>query len=186
MGAVPHRNSEAVAVCNPQLFVIMEGKSMDVKKYVTSLLENYNDSKKKISILTFELEHPVAISEEGLIQSLSISSPSGGGVSSGTISDKTSNTALNYRNVAEYLRQEVRREQEKQLNVLASEKERLDHFISLLDSRYANVIKLYYIDRLTWLEVQEQLQIAHATVMHYRDLGINELVNDYKYILGIV
>ena len=158
---------------------------MDVKKYVMSLLENYNDSRKKISILTYELEHPVVISEDNLIQSLSIPSPSGGGVPSGTVSDKTSSTALNYRNVAEHLRQEVRREQEKQLNVLASEKERLDHFISLLDSRYANVIKLYYIDRLTWPEVENQLSIAHTTAIHYRNLGISELVNDYKYIFGI-
>ena len=73
---------------------------MDVKKYVMSLLENYNDSRKKISILTYELEHPVVISEDNLIQSLSIPSPSGGGVPSGTVSDKTSSTALNYRNVA--------------------------------------------------------------------------------------
>lgn len=158
---------------------------MEVKKYVMSLLENYNDSRKKIAILAYELAHPVAISEEGLIRSLSISSPSGGGISSGTITDKTSCTALNYHNVAEHLRQETKRELEKQLYILLSEKERLDHFISLLDSRYANVIKLYYIDGLTWPEVQDQLNIAHTTAIHYRDLGINELVNDYKYILGL-
>ena len=61
------------------------------------------------------------------------------------------------------------------LNKARTEIDRLEFYISLLDEKKASVLKLLYIDGLTWKETQQRLSISGNTLFRYRGDAIAEL-----------
>ena len=116
----------------------------DIRMKVLDLLKTYPDNMRKIAQLNYELAHPSQISATEMLEAMAFKKGNGERHSVGEVSDKTLYIAMNYRNEAFRKNREVFKDYHSLLVPLERETERLRYYISLLDQRQAEVIRLYY------------------------------------------
>ena len=82
---------------------------MELRDYVIYLLEHYNQMESEIDTLKFELRNLNRMKDTEMIEAMTFSSPlkDGDKVDSGSVSDKTTEIALGYREKLERLRREA-------------------------------------------------------------------------------
>jgi len=68
---------------------------------------------------------------------------------------------------------------------LESEIDRIEYYVSLLESGQKEVITLYYFERKSWTEIKEQLHVSQRALIKRRDDGIGELVKSFGFIKGV-
>ncbi len=68
---------------------------------VLRVLNDYPNMMRKISILRYELEHPTPVTPEDMLEAMNHVNRDGGGVPSGTDSNRTLYKAMNYQYAAE-------------------------------------------------------------------------------------
>lgn len=155
----------------------------DTRSYVVNLLETCQERKRKIALLHYELEHPARTSEAEMIGAMALShgTGSGGGRAEGHISDKTLYIALNYQSKVDKLNADTKEEIVVQLVELEQEQKRLEYYVSLLNRRQAEVIKLTFFEGCAQNDVAKKLAIVPRTVRRIKDEGVDKLVEMYSF-----
>ncbi|MBE6068062.1 MAG: hypothetical protein E7211_10300 [Clostridium lundense] len=159
---------------------------METKEYAEYLLKNYHQIKKEIEQLVLILESPIYDSEEETIEALTFSTPQGERVSTSTISDKTSNIALIYKEVNENQKTAGRKDVEKMIKVNQFELIKLENSIASLDKNLQEVINGIYIEKKKRTDICKILFVSENTLNRYRKKGIEEIAIIFKtYRLAI-
>ena len=153
------------------------------KDYVTGLLEHYPDDTRKIEALRYEIAHPNAVTSDEMIEAMNFAHGDGAktGAGSGNISDKTFHIAVEYGDRLEKANAEARETAISALNTLESERERLLHYISLLDERDREMIRATYIERRSRAEISDMLGVSTKSVSNIRRQALEKLCKLYDF-----
>lgn len=154
---------------------------VEIKTYVIGLLESYQKRSKQIELLHYELSHPAHVSANEMIGAMSLSRGESSGYPSGHISDKTLYIALNYKNQTDNANTEAMTEVVERLMELESGQNKLLHYISLLEQRQAQVIKLFYIEELPWENIAKDIGVVARTAHRIKNEAIEALVEMYSF-----
>lgn len=100
--------------------------------------------------------------------------------SPGYISDKTMYIALNYQEQAEHLNASTKDEIAAQLVELEQEQSRLKYYVSLLEARETEVIRLIYFSQCSWSEVSKKLGVDFPCGAPYQGSGNHETGADVR------
>ncbi len=156
--------------------------NVETRMYVVDLLESYQKRSKQIELLHYELSHPARVSENEIIGALALAHGDGeGGRPGGHASDKTLYIALNYQARANHVNSDTAEEVVGQLVTLEREQERLNYYVSLLNPRHAELLKLLYFEGYSQEECAKKLEIATRTVRRIKDDAIEELTEMYSF-----
>lgn len=112
---------------------------MNVKDYVVQELESYPRTLRQIAVLRYELEHPVQVSTEEMLDAMAFARGEHFGVAPGHVSDKTLYIAMNYRQKANEVNAEISGEISAKLLELEHKKNRIEYYVGMLDSRKAEI-----------------------------------------------
>ena len=155
---------------------------MDLRDYVIYLLEHYNQMKSEIDTLKFELRNLNRMKDTEMIEAMTFSSPlrDGEKVDSGSVSDKTTEIALDYREKLERLQREAQQSINSRLRDLCDSTERLDFYISKLPAVQASVLREYYFEDYSWRDLQELKGVSAKTLIRYRDEAVRRLTEMYS------
>jgi len=155
---------------------------MELRDYVIYLLEHYNQMKSEIDTLKFELRNLNRMKDTEMIEAMTFSSPlkDGDKVDSGSVSDKTTEIALDYRDRLERLRRDARQVVGTRLSDLCTATERLDFYLSKLPAFQASILREYYFENYSWRDLQELKGISAKTLLRHRDEAINRLAEMYR------
>ena len=163
----------------------MKGKDItmdtNMKSYVIELLKTYRASDRKISVLRYNLAHPVGIGRSEQIEAMNFGSGDSVGHAKGHISNKTLYIALNYEEQANRLNAENAREIADELFTLEWRQKRLLYYITLLEKRQAEVVRLLYIEGLSARDVAEQYGLTARTIERISKDAIECLAEMYAY-----
>lgn len=154
------------------------------RNHVIKLLEGYPDMRRRIAILHYELEHPATVSPDEMIEALSFTRGDDVGHSSGHISNKTLYIAMNYQTEAARRSSETMDEITRLLIPLEREANRLEHRMSLLSQRQAEVIRLYYFERTPWEDMSKALRTSVKTLRKLRNDAQDSLATMYALTQG--
>lgn len=153
----------------------------EIRAHILQLLEGYPERERKIALLRYELEHAGQISKNEMIETMALGHSDGNGHSDGRISDKTLYIALNYQIKSDKLNGEVKETIVTQLVDLEQTQSRLKYYVSLLEKRQAEVLRLGYFDGLPWEDVAPKVSVALRTVRKIKDRAIDELAAMYAF-----
>lgn len=160
-----------------------DNKNNDMETYVINLLETSRERKRKIALLHYELEHPAHTTEAEMISAMALghSDGSNGRHTDSYISDKTLYIALNYQERADKLNAGIKEEIVAQLVELEQKQNRLNYYITLLNKRQADIIRLIFFDGYAQNEVARKLAIVSRTVRRIKEEAIDKLVDMYSF-----
>lgn len=113
---------------------------MNVKDYVIQELESYPRTLRQIAVLRYELEHPVQVSTEEMLDAMAFARGEHFGSAPGHVSDKTLYIAMNYRQKANEVNAEISGEISAKLLELEHKKNRIEYYVGMLDSRKAEIL----------------------------------------------
>lgn len=154
----------------------------DTRTYVINLLETYQERKRKISLLHYELEHPARTSEAEMISAMALGHGAGGSShTEGYISDKTLYIALNYQSKIDKMNADTKEEIVVQLVELEQQQARLEYYTSLLEKRQKLVLRLAYFESLPWDEVAKKAEVAVRTVHKIKNHALDQLAEMYQF-----
>lgn len=155
----------------------------EIRQQVLHLLETYQDRRKKIALLHYELEHPPNISPDDMIGAMSFGHSNGNGTahSPGHVSNKTLYIALNYQEQADRLNAGVVDEIAKQLVAMEREQERLRYYVSMLEPDEMLTIQYFYFQNRTWHEIAKKINVARRTVYKIKGRAIDHLAKLYEF-----
>jgi len=160
---------------------------MDITATVIELLKTHKRKKRTIEQLKFELDNPPRLSEDEIIRGLSLGSsiPGSGIINRNHISDKTMAIAMKFREAGEELMNETVTQIAKELADLETDVARMEHYLSLLQEKYATVIRMYYFNGLQNLQIAEKLGITVPTVIYRKNAATKELVAMYELLYSV-
>lgn len=87
---------------------------------------------------------------------------------------------MNYRNEAFRENREVFKDYHSMLIPLERKTERLRYYVSLLDQRQAEVIRLYYFEQESWDAISQKMGLTPKPLRRLRDAGIDRLAEMYE------
>lgn len=155
--------------------------SFVTKNYVSDLLNTYHVRERRIAVLNFELEHPVKVSEAEQIEAMTYAHGDSGGQAKGRVSNKTLYIALNYEEHMDRENTENLREIADELFKLEQQQRKLRYFISLLEKRQAEVIRLLFIDKMAQKDVAAKLGLTSRTIDRIKKSAVEALEELYDY-----
>lgn len=154
----------------------------DMKEYVIKLLESYSERERQIALLHYEIRRTACVSPEEIIDSMSLGPGDGmGGSSRGHISNKTMYIALSYQEVMDRLKTESINEIVVRLMELEAEQDRIRYYMSLLEKREAEVLRLFYIEKMTTEAIQKTMKHSAKTLRKLRDQAVTTLAEMYEF-----
>lgn len=151
-----------------------------IEAHVTALLETYPEREQKIAALRYELSHPAQLSMDELIEAMALAHNDGMGQSGSHISDKTLYIALNYQEKADMINTHVVDEIAGQLVELEDEQNRLKYYVSLLNRRQAEVIRLTYFEACGQDEAAKKIGVVPRTMRRIKKEAVSKLVELYS------
>ena len=152
----------------------------EMKNYVIKLLETYHDRERKIAVLRYDLEHPSEVGVTEQIEAMNYGSGEGVGHSKGHISNKTLYIALNYEEQAKQLNAESAKEIADELFILERRQKKLLYYISLLEKRQAEVVRMVYMEGVS-TKAAEQHGLTVRTIERIRKDAVENLAEMYAY-----
>lgn len=155
----------------------------NTREYVVSLLEHYQSDSSKMDALRYELNNPSRVTTDEMIEAMNFghSESSGGGISKGHVSNKTLYIAANYMDRTISANTEAYEEISALLHEMESERDRLLHYISLLDQKDREMIYATYIETKTREELSESMGVSLKSVSIMRRHAIKNLCNLYDF-----
>ena len=123
--------------------------------HVTSLLQNYRATKRKVEQLRYELEHPARVTPDEIIE------------------------AMNFQSAADEANAALTHDLVSRLVPLEQKINRLEHYVALLEPRQAEVIRLAYFEGHTWQQISTKTQITTRTLYKIRNQAVEELAEMY-------
>lgn len=155
---------------------------MDIKERVILILENYHERERQIALLHYEMQHTAHVSPEEVIDTMSLGHGDGmGGSSKGHISNKTMYIALNYQERMNRMNAEAASEIAQRLLELEKEQDRIRYYVSLLEKRKADVIRLFYIERMTMDNVEKEMHLSAKTLRKLKNQAVDALAAMYEF-----
>lgn len=153
----------------------------EMKNYVIKQLETYHDRERKIAVLRYDLEHPSEVGVTEQIEAMNYGSGEGVGHSKGHISNKTLYIALNYEEQAKQLNAESAKEIADELFILERRQKKLLYYISLLEKRQAEVVRMVYMEGVSTKKAAEQHGLNVRTIERIRKEAVDNLAEMYAY-----
>lgn len=153
----------------------------EMKNYVIKLLETYHDRERMIAVLRYDLEHPSEVGVTEQIEAMNYGSGEGVGHSKGHISNKTLYIALNYEEQAKQLNAESAKEIADELFILERRQKKLLYYISLLEKRQAEVVRMVYMEGVSTKKAAEQHGLTVRTIERIRKDAVDNLAEMYAY-----
>ena len=159
---------------------------MDMKERVILILENYHERERQIALLHYEMQHTAHVSPEEVIDTMSLGHGDGmGGSSKGHISNKTMYIALNYQERMDRMNAEAASEIAQRLLELEKEQDRIRYYISLLEKRKAEVIRLFYIEQMTMDNVEKEMHLSAKTLRKLKNQAVDALAAMYEFAANV-
>lgn len=156
--------------------------SVNMKAHVIKLLESYSERERQIALLRYEMLHTARVSSEEVIDSMSLGHSDGmGGSSRGHISNKTMYIALNYQERMDHLNIESMDEIAGHLLELKAEQDRIRYYVTLLDKKEAEVIRLFYFEGHSKEDIAKKIKVVQRTVNKIKTRAIDHLVELYAF-----
>ena len=154
-----------------------------IKAQVIEELKQYPILKTKVMLLQYELDHPARITDDEVIDCMSLSRLVSDCIRpSGFISDKTMRIATQFRDKKDRLNQETVMEIAQELHSVEQQLSKLEFYVSQLEEKQAEVIRKYYFEGKTWGELQQEMHLAPRTLLKRIDDGLDALVSIYSYL----
>lgn len=157
----------------------------DMKAHVINLLESYSKRERQIALLHYEMQHTARVSPEEVIDAMSLGHGDDMGGSKGHISDKTMYIALNYQERMERMNAEAANEIAQRLLELEGEQDRLRYYVSLLEKREMEALRLFYFEGRSWEETAKELGVVLRSVYKIKSKAIDHLADLYAYKTGL-
>lgn len=150
---------------------------------VADLLKNFDKLKLKERQLEFEISNykPVDVSSEEVIETMTFRH-SEGHVKGGEPSDRTAAIALSYADKRCFINMKQKQVLEEELSVLRTQIERIEFYISIIDPKYASVLRDLYIEGHTFEETAIKENISITAVKNSRRAGIEKLVEMFRAV----
>ena len=152
----------------------------DMREYVLSLLDNYKQTSREIALITYELQHFTGISPEDMIEVMSFAHKMENGILENVPRDVPS-ISFSYREFASRLNQEAANGIVTHLQELLQERDRLLHYVNLLEPRQRSIIISFYFHAKSWNQISSEQHIAIRTALKIRNIAIHELVRMYTF-----
>lgn len=143
----------------------------NIKNYVIRELESYPWLLRQIAVLRYEMEHPVHVSAEEMLDAMSYARGDCIRTAPGHVSDKTFYIAMNYQQKADAANNEI----SVKLLELERKKNRIEYYVRMLNSRNASVIRLCFFEGKTIEDTAEELGISAKTAQIAKKRAIEEL-----------
>ena len=158
------------------------GSSKGVFSNVCVLTDGgYEYAERKIAVLRYDLEHPSEVGVTEQIEAMNYGSGEGVGHSKGHISNKTLYIALNYEEQAKQLNAESAKEIADELFILERRQKKLLYYISLLEKRQAEVVRMVYMEGVSTKKAAEQHGLTVRTIERIRKDAVDNLAEMYAY-----
>ena len=154
----------------------------NIKNKVENILNSYNKIKSELDVLKYELNTMVHPLHSEIIEAQVFSHSIGEAVSSSSISDKTANIAIEHVSSQQNARYHAMRLLIKTISVEIS---RLEYFMTLLPQNEALLLRQYYFEEKSWVEITAASAASQSTLQRRRNravlqlCGYYSLVNDY-------
>ena len=156
-------------------------RTNDTRTMVMTLLNQYRENQRRMDLLHYELEHPTTVSEDEMIEALTFGHTDHTGTSAKRISDKTHFAALNYQAKAKKANEEALSEILLELSKLEKQQNRLLYYISLMEERYAEVIRMTYVSGMDNDQIASKLGVSVRTVSNRRAKAIDLLCDMFAF-----
>lgn len=147
----------------------------NIKNYVIRELESYPWLLRQIAVLRYEMEHPVHVSAEEMVDAMNYARGDCIRTAPGHVSDKTFYLAMNYQQKADVANNEISEEISAKLLELERKKNRIEYYVGMLNSRNASVIRLCFFEGKTIEDTAEELGISAKTAQIAKKRAIEEL-----------
>lgn len=155
----------------------------DVIVHVATLLEDYRKRDRQISLLHYEMRHCAHISSKEMINSMSLGHrDSVGDRGKGHISNKKMYIALNYQEQMERMNAEAVGEIAQRLLKLEGEPDRLRYYVSLLEKREAEAIRLIYFEGYNQDDAAKKLGVVPRTLRRIKNRAVDKLAEMYEFL----
>lgn len=156
-------------------------------KYTTEMivdkLKSYPMKKAQLTLLQFEMTRPAKISEHEMLEVMAYGTSGNGSDvrGSGPNLDRTLGLALSYRNAAQAMNEDVKDSMLCEWNQLHMELEQLDFYMGLLKKEQQEILRLSYIERMTWQEMERETGYSRRTLVRRRNEAVERLTEMYNY-----
>lgn len=162
---------------NPQRNTIDDA----IRTKVIRSLKNYNETLRMIALLKYKLEHPPFLLPEEMIEIITFAKSTNIGCPSNHISDKTYDAVIGYLEKTDKANMEIYQSTAARLRPLQWEVEKLEYYLSLLESAQRDIITLHYFDKMTIEEIAEKLKVSRSTANKIKNDAVSELVGMYQF-----
>lgn len=155
-----------------------------VQTKVKELLESYQKRQREIAVLEYELNHGIRFSNADTLQSAN--SFCGERIESHRqkhISAQTLYIAINYNEKMDHASAGGLVPFAQRLHDLKQIQERLTFYVSLLDTRQAEVLRLFYFQGFSQQEVAKELDVSVRTIQEIKSQAISDLVELYALVM---
>ena len=137
------------------------------------IIKRYDNLKKEQHMLEIQISSFKGITDRDIIETMSYSHPSGEKVVTSGLPDKTAKIAVNYSKKKNQENDEMYEFLIKHYSMVTEE---IDFFESTISRmKYKTVAEALFIQKLTWIEIENLFNISHATIGRYRREIIKEL-----------
>ena len=156
---------------------------MFTEAMIEEKLKNYNRLREQITLLEYEITHPIKLSSSEVLNALAyVKSKNGVSIKhTDTGHDRVAHLATHYREMAEKMSEEANDAVVQEWNRLMEEALRLEKYVSLLPEVCQVVLCAVYIERKSWHEIECETGISRRTLVRKKNLGIQNLVEMYCY-----
>ena len=159
------------------------GINMD-NKYLNEVLkrlESYRKKEQQIELLRYELQHAKQVSPTELIEAMTFQTRDADGSQTDLYPKDVPGIALSYQHIAAQLNEEAVGELISRYTALCHERDRLLHYIGLLDKRQQEIDGIYEAadaDRSTAAELKEEYTQRMATARDEADRLVRSAVDE--------
>ena len=150
---------------------------------VLERLESYRKKEQQIELLRYELQHAKQVSPTELIEAMTFQTRDADSSQTNLYPKDVPGIALSYQHIAAQLNKEAVGELISRYTALCHERDRLLHYIGLLDKRQQDVIRKHYFEQQSWSEIAASMA---RTVQRTRQQALDELANLYAFADGIL
>lgn len=154
---------------------------------VLERLESYRKKEQQIELLRYELQHAKQVRANRTDRSHDVPNPRRRRQPNGSIPKRRARHRSflpAHRRTAE--RRSRRRADISRYTALCHERDRLLHYIGLLDKRQQDVVRKHYFEQQSWSEIAASMDLTPRTVQRTRQQALDELANLYAFADGIL
>lgn len=153
-------------------------------KYLSQVLEqleNYQIMIRQIELLRYEIRCAEQISPTEMIEVMTFQKRGANDDHTDTYPTNVPEIAASYQHAAAKLSGEVVEELISKYAGICRERDRLLHYIGLLNQRQQAVIRKYYLEQQSWSEIADSMNSTPRTAQRLRQQAVNDLAELYAF-----